>query len=66
MRDEILTILQSLGPLTIEQLSDALMWEQALVSIVVNALVKAGDIHAEIDGTHWLATSQEQSSRGAA
>lgn len=58
MRDAVLGILHNLGPLTLEQLSMELMWEESLVAIVVDPLVKAGDIHAEIDGTYWLAAAE--------
>lgn len=43
------------GPQTAAQLSDALWWELDLVELVLAASVEDGDVHAEIDGTYWLA-----------
>jgi hypothetical protein len=43
------------GPQTLEELSDALWWDHELTKMVIGCLIFDGSIHAEIDGTYWMA-----------
>jgi len=54
MRDSMLNQLAQ-GPQTLDQLSDALKWDHELTNIVIECLIFDGSIHAEIDGTYWMA-----------
>jgi len=54
MRDSMLNQLVH-GPQTLEELSDALRWDHELTKMVIGCLIFDGSIHAEIDGTYWIA-----------
>ena len=55
MNQDLLNLLRKNGPLCVEEISDALMWEEDVVHMALIPLVKAGAVHLEIDGTVWFA-----------
>ena len=60
MKNNLLKVLQKFGPLCVEDISDALMWEEALVHSFLVPLVSKGEVHMEIDGTYWISTELER------
>lgn len=55
MSQDLLDLLYQRGPLCVEEISDALMWDEDLVHFTLIPLVKSGQVHMEIDGTFWFA-----------